>query len=493
MENFLFARAEQDRVAFVESEVLVFEQFEVVLHRGRVLRQRCLAQLHNSCVHLLLVVFADRRHVVGLKLLVVGARVIRVAVMSLHVSLLPLALDLIEQGDVLVELNETNKRHEFAHNLLLEVHDHLEHALDRAAKHLGLLQSKLVVFSYRDDEWEFVCVIVQVNETIVEQESLIALLAVGIINLIASLNVFQCFNNETLSVVSVCPRSLAGALVVEHVSVGDKAIGFDSFDLNSENTTCNHHSHLRVLLEGELSVLGHLFADERVVSLNVLNLFSNYVLEGTSFQPGALFLSVENREVAKLLGQDVDVLVKVGAFLASFLHDVSGQEGVFRRDEPLAEVALEHELADRGGHCHLQSNDLFLWHVQNGLSLLDVSGSVDTSVVGGVVSDFHLVKLGSILLHPPEECFEADALRIINSYTVVLRELLLGKREHMLDFDVIGVNLESLFQIVNDLLLVSLDVGLLVQRDSFAVICLQMPTKTNTRINCLVPQASMTK
>ena len=198
------------------------------------------------------------------------------------------------------------------------------------AQDFSLLIGKLVILVHFDGEWVLVGIIVQVNETIVEKETSVALLAIRVKDLFSTFDVFKSLNDETLTVVGVTPASLSGALVVKHVSVRDEAVGLDTFNLDAKDTTSNHHADLRVLLEGELTIVGNFVANRVVVLLDVSDFLRNLVLEWTSFKPCALFLSVENWEVIKGFGQDVDVLVERSGLLSAFLHDVGGQERMLR-------------------------------------------------------------------------------------------------------------------------------------------------------------------
>ena len=79
-------------------------------------------------------------------------------------------------------------------------------------------------------------IIFQVYEAIVEEESAVALLAVAIVDLVSSLDVIEGIDNEAAFVVGVVPGRLPWPPVIEHVCIGDKAIGLDTFNLDAENT-----------------------------------------------------------------------------------------------------------------------------------------------------------------------------------------------------------------------------------------------------------------
>jgi hypothetical protein len=79
-------------------------------------------------------------------------------------------------------------------------------------------------------------IIVEVNEAVVEEESAVAFLAVAIVDLVASLDVIEGIDDEAAFVIGVVPSRLPWPPVIEHVCIGNKAIGLNAFDLDAENT-----------------------------------------------------------------------------------------------------------------------------------------------------------------------------------------------------------------------------------------------------------------
>ena len=143
-----------------------------------------------------------------------------------------------------------------------------------------------------------------------------------------SLDVFQSFDDESLAIISVVPTGLSRPLVVKHIGVGDESVSLHAIDIDSENTTGDHHTNLRVLLQGELAIVRHLSANQVVIGLDVDDFLGDLVLEGTALEPGTLSLSVKDGEVVERLGQDVNVLIEPRTFLFALLHDVCRQERV---------------------------------------------------------------------------------------------------------------------------------------------------------------------
>ena len=79
-------------------------------------------------------------------------------------------------------------------------------------------------------------IIVEVNEAVVEEESAVAFLAVAIVDLVTSLDVIEGIDDEAAFVIGVVPSRLPWPPMIEHVCIGNKAIGLNAFDLDAENT-----------------------------------------------------------------------------------------------------------------------------------------------------------------------------------------------------------------------------------------------------------------
>lgn len=90
----------------------------------------------------------------------------------------------------------------------------------------------------------FISIVVEVNESVVQEESAVALLAITIVHLVSSLDVLNGFDNEPLLIVGIGPGSLSWSLMIKHVSISNETISFYSFYLNTKDTTGDHHSHL---------------------------------------------------------------------------------------------------------------------------------------------------------------------------------------------------------------------------------------------------------
>ena len=185
-------------------------------------------------------------------------------------ALLILALNLVKKSDVLIELDESQEGDELAHNWLLEVDLDTEVPLnDVSVEDFTLLLSINIVRRHSDREWIFVSIIVKINETVIKEESRVTLLSVRVIDLLSAFDVLQGLDDEATAIISVRPARLPRSLVIKHVSVGYKAIGFHSLNINAKNATSDHHSNFRVLFESELAIFGHLIANRIIVLLNV--------------------------------------------------------------------------------------------------------------------------------------------------------------------------------------------------------------------------------
>lgn len=94
----------------------------------------------------------------------------------------------------------------------------------------------LVIKVIEDLNGVLVSIIFQVYEAVIEEESAVALLAVAIVDLVTSLDVIEGIDDEATFVIGVVPSRLPWPPVIEHVCIGNKAIGLNALDLDAENT-----------------------------------------------------------------------------------------------------------------------------------------------------------------------------------------------------------------------------------------------------------------
>ena len=215
-------------------------------------------------------------------------------------SLGPLTLQLVQKGDIFIELHEAKEGDEAAHDSLLEVDLNSERLLDGLrVEDFALLLCELVIVGHLDSEGILVGIVVQVDEAIVEKEARVALFAVRVVDLFTALDVFQSFDDEALSVVRVGPARLPWSLVVQHICVGNESVGLDTLNLDAKDATGDHHTDLRVFFQAELAIVGHFIANRVIVLLDISNFLRDLVLEGASLEPGALLLRVEDRKVVE--------------------------------------------------------------------------------------------------------------------------------------------------------------------------------------------------
>ena len=245
-------------------------------------------------------------------------------------ALLILALNLVKKSDVLIELDEAQEGDELAHNGLLEIDLDTEVPLnDVSVEDFTLLLGINIVRRHSDREWIFVSIIVKINEPVIKEEPRVALLSVRVIDLLSALDVLQGLDDEATAIISVRPARLPRSLVIKHVSVGYKAIGFHSLNINAKDATSDHHSNLRVLFESELAIFGHLVANRVIVLLNVSDFVRDLVLEGAALEPSPLLLRIEDRKVVESLRQNINVFIERCVLFASFLHHIRRQKRVF--------------------------------------------------------------------------------------------------------------------------------------------------------------------
>ncbi len=72
--------------------------------------------------------------------------------------------------------------------------------------------------------------------------------------------------------------------MVKHVSISNKAISLNTFYLNTEDSTGDHHSYFGILFNRELDIVRDFFADQIVVSFYVFYFFMNLVKERASLK-----------------------------------------------------------------------------------------------------------------------------------------------------------------------------------------------------------------
>jgi hypothetical protein len=242
-----------------------------------------------------------------------------------RISLLPLILQLEEVCHVTFEASKAQERNEFHHYDFLEVDLNAEGtAVVLFADHFAFLVEKGVLGVQVDDYWELVGVVVQVDKAVVEEEARVAFFAIGVVDLLAPLDVVSCFDDEAFTLITVGPLGPLWSLMVQHVSVRYEAIGLDAFDRDSEDTTADHHAHFTVLFKRELAEVRHLGSDQVVVFLDVADFVCNYVLHGAAFEPLSFLCCVEDWEVCKALGQDIDEALEVGIWLTLLFHQKAG-------------------------------------------------------------------------------------------------------------------------------------------------------------------------
>lgn len=187
-------------------------------------------------------------------------------------------LVVIDQSNIFIELHESQPGKKFQHDLVFQIFYHSEFLeISWVIDDLLLDFDELVVMVVVDFQRHLIGVIVQVYEAVVQQEPAVTFLTIAVIDLLSSPDVFHGFNNEPSLLVGVAPSSLPGSLVIEHVCIGNKTICLDPLDLNTEDSTGDHHPDLRVLLDWKLSILWHFLADEVIILLDVFYLLMNLI------------------------------------------------------------------------------------------------------------------------------------------------------------------------------------------------------------------------
>ena len=170
---------------------------------------------------------------------------------------------------------------------------------------------QLVVLIHLDREWKLIGVVVRVYEAVVEEKARVTLFSVRVVHLLSLLNILHGFNYESMTTITVRPGGLSVILMVQHVCVGHQTVNFNSIDVISKDSTCNHHHNFCVLFKSELLVLRHLLANQIVVLLNVTHFLNDLFKYWTTIEPSELFRCVEDwkivegpRKCVKVLGEE---------------------------------------------------------------------------------------------------------------------------------------------------------------------------------------------
>mmetsp|Transcript_14414 Transcript_14414/g.14026 ORF Transcript_14414/g.14026 Transcript_14414/m.14026 type:complete len:236 (-) Transcript_14414:738-1445(-) len=218
------------------------------------------------------------------------------------------SLILIEQSDFFIIKDKAHPAEELMDNpFIIAGKDPELLEVSIVPNHLLLQLNVLVILLIVYFEGELVGVIVQVDEAVIEEEPVVAFLPITIIDLLTSFDVFHGLDDEALSVIGVTPGGLSRPPVVEHVSIGHKPISLHPIDLDPEDSAGDHVSELCVLFDGKLNELWDLLADQLIIFLNVIDLLSYLVQEGTPFQPLLVFLLVEHWKAIKILREHIEV------------------------------------------------------------------------------------------------------------------------------------------------------------------------------------------
>lgn len=124
------------------------------------------------------------------------------------------------------------------HNFIFEVFHNSElFKISGIIYHFFLNIDILVIIIIENLNRNLISIIIQIDETIIQKKSAIAFLSIAVIYLLTSLDIIHCFNNETLSIISVGPCSLSRSFMIKHICICYKTISFDTFNLDTKNST----------------------------------------------------------------------------------------------------------------------------------------------------------------------------------------------------------------------------------------------------------------
>ena len=237
MKDLLLALSEQHTVPLVERQggvrIIFSQNLDVLLQSLRVLVQRFCAHFLDVGEHLGFVLQRDNANVFGLP-----TRDLRVvAVILVILFLLFTRLRLHHDHHVALVLYEAHVGEEPVRLILREVCHHAVGTFaHRGAEQLILLGPQRVSSLELKLEWELIRIIVQVNKAVVQEESRVALFAIRVKYLLATLNVLECVNHEAAPIIAILPRCLAGPSMIQHVCVSDEGIRLMILDRDAKNT-----------------------------------------------------------------------------------------------------------------------------------------------------------------------------------------------------------------------------------------------------------------
>ena len=118
-EDLLFTRAEKNTIPLIEGQISALQDLKVLFERLWVAAEAFDGHALDRLPHATLIVPADRRNLFAIK----SVRDVVLAILGLRpFALLPLALDLVKQGYVLVKFHKAEEADEAVHDVLLEVH-----------------------------------------------------------------------------------------------------------------------------------------------------------------------------------------------------------------------------------------------------------------------------------------------------------------------------------------------------------------------------------
>lgn len=202
--------------------VILDQHLHVLLQSLRVFVQPISAHLLNVDEHFRFVLKRDNAHVLCLPALWLS--VVTIVLMVLLLLFAGFRLD--KNHHVAVVLDKTQVGQPSVRLILGKVSHYAVCTFAHCcAEKLVLLRPEGVCSLKLDLEREFVCIIIQVDESIIQQEASVAFLAVRVIDLFATLYILQSVNHEATPFVAILPGGLPWASMVQHVCVGNEGIG----------------------------------------------------------------------------------------------------------------------------------------------------------------------------------------------------------------------------------------------------------------------------
>ena len=152
---------------------------------------------------------------------------------------------LIDEGHVLIELNESDPREQFKHAFVFKISSYSKLLVLGVLIQQILLDLQILVVGVEVDlEGELIGIVIQIDEAVVQEKPVIAFLSIAIVYLLPSLDILHALYNKSPVFVRVSPSRLPWSPMVQHICISYEPVSLLSLYLDSKDSAANHHSNL---------------------------------------------------------------------------------------------------------------------------------------------------------------------------------------------------------------------------------------------------------